>query len=80
MDDPWAFVEAPRVALSAESEAQMRDVAGAYASRPRGRGLGDLISLDPEVRARAINDGIAATTGDAGAYDASRAPARKDSV
>ena len=37
--------------------------------RQRGRGLGDLISPDPEVRARAI----AATTGDH-TYDASRAP------
>ena len=73
---PWTFVEAPRVALPAESEAQMRAVAGTYASRQRGRGLGDLISLDPEVRARAV----AARTGGAGAYDASRAPAWEGSV
>ena len=68
-DDPWAFVATPRVALSAEPEAQMRSVAGTYASRPRGRGLGDLISLDPEVRARAV----AARTGGAAADGASRA-------
>ena len=37
--------------------------------RQRGRGLGDLISPDPEVRARAV----AAATG-SDAYDASRAP------
>ena len=73
---PQTFVQAPRVALPAESEAQMRAVAGTYASRQRGRGLGDLISLDPEVRARAV----AARTGGAGAYDASRAPAWEGSV
>ena len=77
-DDPWAFVETPRVALSAEPEAQMRAVAGTYASRPRGRGLGDLISLDPEVRARAV---AARTGGGRAYYDAlSRAPAWEDSV
>ena len=66
------------VALSAEPEAQMRAVAGTYASRPRGRGLGDLISPDPEVRARAV---AARTGGGRAYYDAlSRAPAWEDSV
>ena len=70
--DPSAFVKTRRVALPADPEGQKRAIAGEYARRARGRGsgLGDLISPDPEVRARAI----AATTGDT-TYDASRAPA-----
>ena len=73
-DDPWAFVETPRVALPTEPEALKLAIAARYASRPRGRGLGDLMSEDPVVRARAV----AARTGGAGAYDASRAPAWED--
>ncbi len=68
-DDPWAFVETPRVAVPTEPEALKLAIAATYASRPRGRGLGDLISPDPEVRARAV----AAKTGGAAADDASRA-------
>ena len=69
--DPWAFVETPRVPLPPASDPEARKLAigATYASRPRGRGLGDLISLDPEVRARAV----AARTGGAAADDASRA-------
>ena len=77
--DPWAIVETPRVALPTEPEALKLAIAATYASRPRGRGLGDLISPDPAVRARAV----AARTGGAGASqgDASRAPAwEEDSV
>ena len=54
-DDPWAFVATPRVVLPAEPEARMQTVAGVYASRPRGRGLGDLMSEDPVVLARAVD-------------------------
>ena len=68
-DDPSAFVARSRVALTADSEERKRSIAGAYARRQRGRGLGDLISPDPAARARAI----AATTGDH-TYDASQAP------
>jgi hypothetical protein len=75
-DDPWAFVEAPRVPLppASDPEARKLAIAARYASRPRGRGLGDLMSPDPAARARAV----AAMTGDAGAYDASRAPVWED--
>ena len=70
-EDPSAFVKTPRVPLppASDPEARKLAIAATYASRPRGRGLGDLISPDPEVRARAI----AATTGDQ-TYGASRAP------
>ena len=74
--DPWAFVETPRVPLPPASDPEARKLAigATYASRPRGRGLGDLMSPDPAARARAV----AAMTGDAGAYDASRAAVWED--